>query len=82
LYRYVTALLRIKRRGVSVARDVPAQAAALCDMNLFKDYPLMVPILIPNEEKVLNAVADGVGAHNEVGGCASCINEHKRIIIF
>ena len=61
----LTSLLRIKRRGVSVARDVPAQAAALSGMNLFRDYPLMIPILIPNQEAVLNSVADGVGAANE-----------------
>ena len=58
-------MLRIKRRGVSVSRDVPAQAATLTDMNLFRDYPLMIPIVVPSDPDLLNSVADGVGATNE-----------------
>ena len=61
----LTSLLRIKRRGVSVSRDVPAQAATLTDMNLFRDYPLMIPIVVPSDPDLLNSVADGVGATNE-----------------
>jgi hypothetical protein len=48
----LTQLLRIQRRGVSVGHDVPMQASKLCGMNLFRDYPLMIPILLPNERKV------------------------------
>lgn len=59
----LTSLLRIRRRGVSVPRDVPALAAQR--PRRLREYPMMVPVLLPSAEKVLNSVADGVGAANE-----------------
>jgi len=61
----LTSLLRIKRRGVAISRDVRAHIRTNAGNKLLSDYPLMLPILLPNDKQVLEAVADGVGAANE-----------------